>query len=258
MLGLVSWPLRGKHIQNLHRHEHPWTIQANSTSGPPCHWFGSDPASRWLALWMLAMILFLSSTCCTTSLGVDVDALPSKWGEINACKSYWSQRHAKKKKKKKNYLRLCSTDPHPPTWCTLIACAENSSQAWTLLLVAQIVVDSVERESSVGVFLFRLRLLISHSQTHTGVCSPRLILPLYTHSSCTWHVLRTEPVATVSVDSYRQLLAKGGPYNHDGVPKIMWIWGCQDAHIYGVCKFLGFTKFTRSDAHYVMAMTYSK
>ena len=101
--------------------------------------------------------------------------------------------------------------------------------------------DSVERESSVGAFLLRLRLLTSlstsHSQPLSGLCSPRLIFPLYTHSSCTWHVLRTEPVGTVSVDPYR-FAAKGGPYNHDRVPKITWIWGPRDAHIYGVCKFL--------------------
>ena len=37
---------------------------------------------------------------------------------------------------------------------------------------------------------------------------------------------------------YCQSPAKGGPYNHDGVPKITWIWEPRDAHIYGVCKFL--------------------
>ena len=102
--------------------------------------------------------------------------------------------------------------------------------------------DSVERESSVGAFLLRLRLLTSlstsHSQPLSGLCSPHLIFPLYTHSSCTWHVLRTELIATVSVDLYHQSLAKRGPYNHDGVPKITWIWGPRDAHIYEVCKFL--------------------
>ena len=65
-----------------------------------------------------------------------------------------------------------------------------------------------------------------------------LILTLYTHSSCTWHVLRTEPVTTVSETRTATVTAKGGPYNHDGVPKTSWIWGPRNAHIYGVCKFL--------------------
>jgi len=93
--------------------------------------------------------------------------------------------------------------------------------------------DSVERESSVGDFLLRLRLLtflsISHSQSLSGLYSLfqafRLVLSLpdfATLYSLILHltVLSTEPVATFSVDPYRQSPAKGGPYNHDGVPKI--------------------------------------
>ena len=55
--------------------------------------------------------------------------------------------------------------------------------------------------------------------------------------TCAWHVLKLNP--------YRQCpthhefsQAKGGPCIHDGVPKIMWVWGPRDAHIYGACKFL--------------------
>ena len=40
--------------------------------------------------------------------------------------------------------------------------------------------------------------------------------------------------------SYRQcqpVLTKGDPYNHDRVPKITWLWGPRDAHIYGCVNF---------------------
>ena len=85
--------------------------------------------------------------------------------------------------------------------------------------------DSVERESSVGAFLLRLRLLtslsISHSQSLSGLCSPCLILPLYTHSSCTWYVLRTESAGIVSVNPYRTASRrqKGVPIITTGSPK---------------------------------------
>jgi len=47
----------------------------------------------------------------------------------------------------------------------------------------------------VAVLDFSLDLPFSISYS---LCSPRLILPLYTYSSCAWHVLWTEPVPSVS------------------------------------------------------------
>lgn len=51
-----------------------------------------------------------------------------------------------------------------------------------------------------------------------------LILPLHTHSSCTWHIFRTEPAPPVS-DASWTFAGKKGPFIHDGVPKITLIWG---------------------------------
>jgi len=94
--------------------------------------------------------------------------------------------------------------------------------------------DSVERESSVGAFLLRLRLLTSLSISHYALpawfCHFTLILHLTCLENWTRSYRQCRPVPPVA--------AKGGPYNHDGVPKITWIWGPRDAHIYGVCKFL--------------------
>ena len=106
--------------KNLHRHEHPWTAQANNTCWPPCHWFGS-------------MILFLCSSCCTTSLGDDAGTLPEA-----EYKCLQSQHRQPPKKHNHNgtgvYLRPCSIDPDSPVGNTSIVCAENSSAVLSILV----------------------------------------------------------------------------------------------------------------------------
>ena len=81
--------------------------------------------------------------------------------------------------------------------------------------------DSVERESSVGAFLLRLRLLTSLSISHYALpawfCHFTLILHLTCLENWTRSYRQCRPVPPVA--------AKGGPYNHDRVPKITWIWG---------------------------------
>ena len=214
MLGLVSWPLRGKHIQNLHRHEHPWTIQANSTSGPPCHWFGSDPGGLHCGclLWFSSfyplaapLVLELMLTLYLVKEGILMLANHTGANVMQ-------------------YLRQCSTDPHPPTWSTLIAWEENSSQAWRLLLGTVGSANScTQRRTRIVRRCFSLQVAaldLPFSNSYRRMLSPPDFATLYS-LILTWHVLRTEPVPsvstrTVSVDPYRQCR----PLPQKGVPII--------------------------------------
>ena len=104
------------------------------------------------------------------------------------------------------YLRQCSTDPHPPTWSTLIACEENSSQAWMLLLGTVGSANScTQRQMRIIRRCFSLQVAaldLPFSNSYRLMLSPPDFATLY---SLILHLTRLENwTRTVSVDPYHQ------------------------------------------------------